>query len=46
MFEILGLCGIPEELVAAIKVMYTDSTSTVMTTDGETQPFSTLAGIL
>ena len=46
MFEILGLYGIPEEIVAAIKVMYTDSTSTVMTTDGETQPFSTLAGIL
>ena len=45
-FEILGLYGILEEIVAAIKVMYTDSTSTVMTTDGETQPFSTLAGIL
>ena len=42
MFEILRLYGIPEEIVAAIKVMYTDSTSTV-TTDGESQPFSTLA---
>ena len=30
----------------AIKVMYTDSTSTIMTADGETQPFSTLAGTL
>ena len=46
MFEILKLYGIPEEIVAAIKVMYTDSTSTVMSSDGETQPFPTLAGIL
>ena len=46
MFEILRLYGIPEGIVAAIKVMYTDNSSTVMTTDGETQAFPTLAGIL
>ena len=46
MFEILRLYGIPEGIIAAIKVMYTDNSSTVMTTDGETQAFPTLAGIL
>ena len=46
MFEILRLYGIPEGIIAAIKVMYTDHSSTVMTTDGETQAFPTLAGIL
>ena len=46
MFEILKLYGIPEEIVAAIRVMYTDNTSTIMTTDGETPAFPILAGIL
>ena len=38
--------AISEEITAAIKVMYIDNTSTMMTTDGETQAFPTLAGIL
>ena len=46
MFEILRLYGILEGIIAAIKFMYTDNSLTVMTTDGETQTFPTLAGIL
>ena len=46
MFEILELYGIPNEITAAIKVMYTDTSSTIRTTDGETPSFSILAGIL
>ena len=32
-FEILRLYGIPEEIITAIKVMFTDNSSTVMTID-------------
>ena len=46
MFEILELYGIPNEIIAAIKVMYTDTSSTILTTDGETPSFPILAGIL
>ena len=46
MFEILSLYGIPEEIISAIKVLYTDTSSTILTSDGETPPFSIKAGIL
>ena len=46
MFEILELYGIPNEIIEAIKVMYTDTSSTILTNDGETPLFPILAGIL
>lgn len=46
MFEILELYGIPHCLIDAIKVLYTDTTATIITSDGETDPFNVLAGIL
>ena len=46
MFEILELYGIPQKIISAIKVLYTNSHSKIMTSDGETEPFETLAGIL
>ena len=46
MFEILELYGIPGEIVYAVKVLYTNTQATVLTPDGETNPFDILAGIL
>ena len=46
MFEILKLYGIPDKIISAIRVLYTDTSSTILTTDGETPPFSINAGIL
>ena len=46
MFEILGLYGIPEPIIEAIKVLYTNTSSTIMTPDGETEPIDIMAGIL
>jgi hypothetical protein len=46
MFEILRLYGLPDKIIEAIKVMYTDTSSTVLSTDGETISFPILAGIL
>ena len=46
MFEILGLYGIPTKIINAIKVLYTDTISSILTSDGETEPFSILSGIL
>ena len=46
MFEILELYGIPKEIIEAIKVLYTNTQATVLTPDGETDPFGILAGIL
>jgi len=46
MFEILELYGIPSKLIDAIRVLYTDTFSTILTPDGETSPFQIQAGIL
>ena len=46
MFEILKLYGIPEKIISAIKVLYTDTSSTILTHAGETPYFSIKAGIL
>lgn len=46
MFEILGLYGIPETIIDAIRVLYTNTSSTILTPDGETEPIDILAGIL
>lgn len=46
MFEILGLYGIPSEIIEAIKVLYSNTRSTVLTPDGETESFDILSGIL
>ena len=35
MFEILKLYGIPDKIISAIKVLYTDTSSTILTPDGE-----------
>ena len=34
MFEILGLYGIPSEIINAIKVLYSNTKSTILTPDG------------
>ena len=46
MFEILCLYGIPEPMIEAIRVLYTNTSSTIMTPDGETEPIDIIAGIL
>ena len=46
MFEILGLYGITTKIINAIKVLYTDTISSILKSDGETEPFSILSGIL
>ena len=46
MLEILALYGIPEQLIKAIQVLYTNTTATIYTPDGETQPIDIKAGIL
>ena len=46
MFEILSLYGIPNKIISAIKVLYTDTSSTILTSDGETPSFSINSGIL
>ena len=46
MFEILELYGIPSEIINAIKVLYSNTKSTTLTPDGETEHFDILAGIL
>ena len=46
MFEILGLYGIPSEIINAIKVLYSNTKSTILTPDGETEHFDILADIL
>ena len=43
MFEILGLYGIPQPIIEAIRVLYTNTSSTILTPDG---PIDILAGIL
>ena len=46
MFKILKLYGIPDKIITAIKVLYTNTTSTILTNDGETPACSTHARIL
>ena len=46
MFKILELYGIPPKIITAIKLLYTDTSSTIVTSDGETPPIPILAGIL
>ena len=46
MFQILALYGIPKPIIDAIRVLYTNTSSTVLTPDGETNPIDILAGIL
>ena len=46
MLEILALYGIPEQLIKAIQVLYTNTTATIYTPDGETEPIDIKAGIL
>ena len=46
MFEILQLYGIPLPIIDAIKVLYTNTSSSVLTHDGETSSFNITAGIL
>ena len=46
LFHILGLYGIPEPLINAIKLLYDSSSSRVQTIDGLTDFFQTLLGVL
>lgn len=46
MFDILSLYGIPQKIINAIKLLYTDTKSSVQTPDGETDTFPIIAGIL
>ena len=46
MFETLKLYGIPDQIIAAIKVMYTGTSYTLLSTNGETPSFPILAAIL
>ena len=46
LFHILGLYGIPDPLVKAIKLLYDNSFSRVQTIDGLTEFFETLIGVL
>ena len=46
MFEILGLYVIPESIIEAITVVYTNTSATAMTPDGETNPINIMTGIL
>ena len=46
MFKILALYGIPAALIDAIKILYTDTSATVLSPDGETEAFDICAGIL
>ena len=46
MFDILSLYGIPQKIIDAIKLLYTDTKASVQTPDGETDTFPILAGIL
>ena len=46
MFEIFGLYGIPKPMIEAIRVLYTNTSLTIMTPDGETEPIDISAGIL
>ena len=45
-FEILEAYGIPGIIIDAIKAIYTDSTALVISSDGVTDPFPILAGVL
>ena len=46
MFDILALYGIPLPIIEAIRVLYSNTSSTILTPDGETEPINILAGIL
>ena len=46
MFEILGFYGIPSEIINDIRVLYSNTYSSVLTPDCETEPFDVLTGIL
>ena len=46
MFQILQAYGIPETVVNAIKVMYRDTSATVTTPEGQTDPFVIGTGVL
>ena len=46
LFEILKFYGIPDKIISAIKVLYSDTSSTILTSDGETPAFSISSGIL
>ena len=46
MFEILTLYGIPQPIVNAIKALYTNTSATIITLNGETSPFEIVTGVL
>ena len=46
MFKILSLNDISDTIIDTIKVLYTDTSATVLSPDGETEAFDICAGIL
>jgi len=46
MFEILKLYGIPDKIISAIKALYVSTKAKVISTDGDSEIFDILAGVL
>ena len=46
LMNILKAYGIPNQIVQAIHIMYTDTTAKVLSPDGETELFDIKAGVL
>ena len=46
LMKILHAYGVPEPVVSAIQVLYTDTFAKVLTPDGDTEEFEILAGVL
>ena len=46
LMDILRAYGIPEKIVGAINILYTDTIAKVLSADGETEFFKILAGVL
>ena len=46
LFDILAACGVPQEMIKAIRAACTNTTALVITEDGSTEIFSIEAGVL
>ena len=46
LMKILGAYGIPDELVKAISLLYENTPAKILSPNGDTEFFNTLAGVL
>ena len=46
MFQILEACGIPSDVIAAIRIMYENTSAVVLTPEGENDQFMIVTGVL